>query len=195
VLSFLKSLSDAILSAVTLQNLAILSFIEAIFFPVPPDALLMPLVLKEPSVFLTAALVTTAFSVLGAIAGYGLGSAGGRPILDRFASTEKIARVEELYQRYDMWSIFVGAFTPIPYKVFAVSAGVFRLSLVRFTVASIIGRFARFFLIAVLVAAYGQSVVGFVERYFGPLTLIAAFLALLFWWYWRSVAKRRSRTA
>ena len=195
MLALLKSIADAIVSAITLQNLAILSFIEAIFFPIPPDAVLMPLVLREPRGFFVAAAVTTIFSVLGALVGYLIGLKGGRPILDRFVSRQKVARVEELYQRYDVWSIFIAAFTPIPYKVFAVSAGVFRLSITRFTLASLVGRFVRFFAIAALVAAYGQTMVAFVEEYFEALTLALVAAAAAGWWVWRSFVRRRSSAA
>ena len=192
MLEWLKELFAPLISVVTLPNLAVLSFIEAIFFPIPPDTLLMPLVLRNPQIALWAATITTLASVAGAVVGYTIGLRGGRPLLLRFASGPRLEQVERLYRRYDMWAIFMAAFTPIPYKVFALSAGVFDLTLGRFVVASLIGRFSRFAFVAFLVAAYGAEMVAFVERYFEELTLVVAAAAFAAWWIWRRYAPGRA---
>ncbi len=193
VLESVKAMFEPLLAVVNLQNLAFLSFIESIFFPIPPDTLLMPLVLQQPEVALWAATVTTLASVLGAAVGYLLGLRGGRPLLMRFVSQARISRVEEWYHRYDMWTIFFAGFTPIPYKVFAVSAGVFNLSLPRFMIASLVGRFARFGLVAWLIAAFGADMVAFVEEHLGLVTMASAGGIFLLWWGWRLVGRRTSR--
>ena len=158
-------------------NLFLISFIEAIFFPVPPDALLIPMLLVQPEAGLWYAAITTVGSVLGASAGYWLGLRGGRPLLLRYAKGPTAARVEELFHRYDMWAIAMAGFTPIPYKVFAVGAGVFNLHFRRFLVASALSRGARFFLVAAVVVAFGAQLAQFIIDHFELLTL-ALFLAV-----------------
>jgi len=158
-------------------NLFFISFIEAIFFPVPPDALLIPMVLVKPEAGLWYATITTVGSILGASAGYWLGLRGGRPLLLRYANGPTAARVEELFHRYDMWAIAMAGFTPIPYKVFAIAAGVFNLHFRRFLVASMLSRGARFYLVAVVVLAFGEQLAQFIIDHFGLLTLVL-FLAV-----------------
>ncbi|OUM92721.1 MAG: hypothetical protein BAA04_06840 [Firmicutes bacterium ZCTH02-B6] len=158
-------------------NLFFLSLIEAIFFPVPPDALLIPMVLVKPAAGIWYAAITTVGSILGASIGYWLGLRGGRPLLLRFAKGPAAGRVEELFHRYDMWAIAMAGFTPIPYKVFAVGAGVFNLNFRRFMMASVLSRAARFFLVAVVVMAFGERLAQLIIDHFGLLTL-ALFVAV-----------------
>lgn len=193
MLESIKALFAPLVSVVNLENLAVLSFIESIFFPIPPDTLLMPLVLQQPELAFLAAGVAALASVFGAVVGYVIGLRGGRPLLHRFVAQTRIERVEDWYRRYDMWTIFVAGFTPIPYKVFALSAGVFKLSMFRFVAASMIGRFARFGLVAWLIAAFGAQMVAFVEEYFGQVTLAVAGAAFLVWWAWRTLGRKTSK--
>lgn len=126
--------------------LFILAFAESSFFPIPPDILLIALSCSNPSNALFYALITTAASVLGGMFGYAIGLKGGRPILEKFISQEKITMVQNYYQKYDAWAIAIAGFSPLPYKVFTVSAGTFFINFKRFTIASILSRGARFFL-------------------------------------------------
>jgi len=189
---WLRGLFSALMVAVTPLNLAILSFIEAIFFPVPPDTLLIPLALSDREQALLWAAVATIASVTGAAVGYVVGLKGGRPLLLRFASAETTKKVEKMFRRYDVWAIGIAGFTPIPYKVFAIAAGVFALNFRRFLLASIFSRGARFSIEALLIMLYGQLVVGFLDRHFEVLTLgiTAAVLLLLAAW---AAMKRRQR--
>ncbi|HEY8417750.1 MAG TPA: YqaA family protein [Limnochordales bacterium] len=153
-------------------NLFLVSFIEAVFFPIPPDALLIPMVLVEPAAAPWYATITTVASVLGASVGYWLGLRGGRPLLLRYAKGPTVDKVEELFHRYDMWAIAMAGFTPIPYKVFAVGAGVFGLNFRRFLIASVLSRGARFFLVGLVVMAFGEQLAGFIIEHFGLITLV-----------------------
>src|SRR3989338_4669918 len=105
------------------------AFMESSFFPIPPDLLLIPLVLLNPQLGLWYALVCTIGSVLGAVLGYYIGIKGGRPILIRLAGKEKTDKTARYFRKYGDWAIGIAAFTPIPYKVFTIAAGVFRHSM------------------------------------------------------------------
>lgn len=155
-------------------GLFLLAFIESSFFPVPPDVLLLPLVLDSPGSWVLLASLATVGSVTGAVLGYYMGREGGRPVLHRMFGEDKIDMVEGYYDDYGIHAVGVAGFSPIPYKVFAISAGTFRMDLLEFTVISTISRGARFFLLAWLTAAYGDRVLSFLEGTFGPLSLIIA---------------------
>ncbi len=160
--------------------LAALSFTESVFFPIPPDPLLMALSLAKPRRAFFFAAVCSAASVLGGIAGYYVGlllfDAVGRPILDFYGATEKYLLVQSYYRAWDAWAVGIAGFTPIPYKVFTISAGAFQISFFVFVMASAVSRSARFFLIAWLIKAFGDPIRRFIDRYFNILTLVFAAL-------------------
>lgn len=147
--------------------LAVLAFAESSFFPIPPDALMIPLALANPPAALFYALVTTVSSVLGGILGFWIGDRGGKPVLARFfGKSGKIELVKTFYNKFDVWAVSIAAFTPIPYKVFTIAAGVFDLDFKRFVMASLIGRGGRFFLVGGLIFAFGPVIATFLENYF-----------------------------
>lgn len=161
--------------------LFLLSFIEASFFPIAPDILQIPLTLERPQRAWFYAAISSIASVLGGLLGYFIG-ASLWPLLSHFFfayvfDSQIFANVGALYHRWDSWIIFAAAFTPIPYKVFTIAAGVFQLPLGMFLVASMIGRSARFFLVAFLLWKWGELTKQFIEKYFNLLTLL--FIALL----------------
>ncbi len=163
--------------------LGTLAFAEASFFPIPPDPLLMALCLGAPRKSLRFATVTTAASVLGGILGYLLGD-GAWNLLGHFFFTyvpgvtpEAFAGIQEFYNRYDFWAVFLAGLTPIPYKVFTLSAGVFSINFPIFVLASVVSRGLRFFVIAGLIFRYGPPISRFIDRYFNLLSW--AFGALL----------------
>ncbi|HEX7120438.1 MAG TPA: hypothetical protein VF212_16720 [Longimicrobiales bacterium] len=163
--------------------LGVLAFAESSFFPIPPDPLLMALALGAPRKALRFAAICSFASVAGGLAGYMIGW-GLWSALDSFfftyvpgVSPEAFDAVQALYARWDFWAIFIAGFTPIPYKVFTISAGVFQISLAVFVVASVVSRSARFFLIAGLIYFFGPGIQGFIDRYFDRLVWL--FLALL----------------
>lgn len=167
-----------------LAALAVLAFAEASFFPVPPDVLLIAMAIAVPGRAFRFALVTTAASVLGGVAGYGIGqlfmASLGQWILDVYALHDAFRDIQTLYLRYDFWAVFVAGFTPIPYKVFTIAAGAFEMDLGRFTLASFLSRGLRFFLLAWLIHRYGAAIREFIDRYFNILTVVFALLLVGF---------------
>jgi membrane protein YqaA with SNARE-associated domain len=170
--------------------LFLLAFCESSFFPIPPDALLIPLCMANPPMSLWYAVLCSLGSVFGGIFGYGLGRIGGRPLLERWVSVERIQLVQRHYQRWDVWAVAVAGFTPIPYKVFTISAGVFLLDFIRFVIASILSRSARFFLVAGLFYFFGPTINQFISRYFNILSILFIVLLVLGFWFIKVSSKR-----
>ncbi|OIQ11064.1 YqaA family protein [Neomoorella thermoacetica] len=161
-------------------GLIAVAFAEASFFPIPPDALLIPMAIIDSRQALFYALVTTLFSTIGGVFGYWIGLKAGRPLLDRMASGENIRKVESLFQTYGGWAIFLAALTPIPYKVFTIAAGVFHIAYRPLVVASLIGRGLRFFAEALFIILFGPMAQALLAKYFGPLTALVG-LAVVLW--------------
>ena len=157
--------------------LFVLAFWESSFFPIPPDGLMIALAAGNLSFALGFSGLATAGSLLGAMLGYWIGLRGGRPVLNRFFSEKRIHYVEQQYQKRDIWAVTIAAFTPIPYKVFAIGAGAFRLHFRRFMLASLIGRGGRFFLVGVLITVFGTQIETIVDDYFDVLAI--AFVVVL----------------
>jgi len=154
--------------------LAAASFAESIFFPIPPDPLLIAIAIPQPHAALWLAALVTASSVAGAVVGHWLGHRFGRPLLYRFASGKKVEAVEKMFRKYGAWAVLIAAFTPIPYKVFALSAGILDMNLRTFILASIVGRGARFFILGGLIFAYGEEIEGFIDTNFELVTAATA---------------------
>ena len=170
--------------------LALVSFSDSIFFPIPPDPLLIAVGVASPGSAIWVALLATATSVAGAYTGYWLGRKVGRPVLDRLVAEHKVQRAEELFNRYGVWTIILAAVTPIPYKVFAILAGVMALPVRPFLIASLIGRGTRLMTIGVLVFLFGEAIQEFIEGNFELLTIggglglvfmVACYLAYRAW--------------
>ncbi len=133
--------------------LGALSFAESSFFPIPPDVMLAPMSLADPPRAWRFALITTAMSVLGGILGYLIGLLLFdlvEPLLHRFNYWESYLVARDWFDRWGFWAVFLAGFSPIPYKVFTISAGAVAMSFPPFVLASTIGRGARFFLVAAL---------------------------------------------
>lgn len=141
------------------RYLAGLSFAESSFFPVPPDVMLAPMALaNRPHAWFYAGL-TTAFSVIGGLAGYAIGVfAFGlvEPWLHAVGYWDGYLQVRDWFDRWGFWAVFLAGFTPIPYKLFTIAAGVIAMALVPFVLASLVGRGARFFLVAGLIVWGGE---------------------------------------
>lgn len=161
--------------------LFLLAFSESSFFPIPPDVLLIALAVTVPRKSLKYALVCSVGSVLGGCFGYLIGwqfMAGiGEKIISFYGLSAKIEYIGTLYQEYDAWAIGIAGFTPIPYKVFTISAGMFHINFPVFIFASIVSRSARFFLVGGLIYIFGPQIQAFIEKYFNILAV--AFTILL----------------
>ncbi len=177
--SIYRGLTESLLLAVNPASLFVVAFIEAIFFPVPPDTILLPLVLFQPRLALFYAGLATSGSVLGAMIGYALGSFGGKSFLRRWVGEETYGRLQELFSRYQVWAVAIAGFTPIPYKVSAIGAGCFQLDFRLFVLVSIISRGARFALEAAFVALFGEPVLQFIQSYFELITVLVAAVFLV----------------
>ena len=178
----LRSLYDWVLSwAETpygLPALGLLAFAEASFFPIPPDVLLMALALAIPSRSYRFALVASVGSVTGGMLGYLIGwgmwdSVG--PSFYQFVpgvTPAGFEQVRALFAQYDFWTIFAAGFTPIPYKIFTIAAGVFQINFPVFVIASLLGRSLRFFLVAGVFFYFGKPARGLIEKYFNQFTIL-----------------------
>jgi membrane protein YqaA with SNARE-associated domain len=158
--------------------LFLLAFAEASFFPIPPDVLLIALCVghRERSFWFATICVTG--SVLGGAAGYLIGWGLWSGVDQYFFTyvpgfTEDVFQnVQSYYEKYNFWIVFVAAFTPIPYKVITIAAGVFGINFFMFMIASIIGRAGRMFLVAALLYHYGEPIQKFIDKYFNILSII-----------------------
>jgi membrane protein YqaA with SNARE-associated domain len=154
---------------------------ESSFFPIPPDVFLIALCISVPKKSFKYAGVCALGSVIGGILGYGLGlgfmDTLGKPILDLYGLHDKYAVVQGLYQKYDAWAVGAAGFTPLPYKLFTITAGAFKINFPVFVAVSILSRSARFLLVAGLIYKFGAPVQHFIMRYFNILTIV--FLILL----------------
>jgi len=156
--------------------LGLLTAAEAVFFPLPPDPLLIALALQNPGSALFLAGLTTAASVAGGVVGHWLGLRFGRPLLLRLHN-RYMEPMEALFLRHSFWAIVLAGLTPLPYKVFTISAGVFGVSRLPFILASIVGRGVRFFSLGVLIFFWGDRFQRFLDERFD--VVMAALGALL----------------
>jgi len=162
--------------------LFLISIAESSFFPLAPDILQIPMTLERRERCWFYATITLVGSVLGGIIGYFIGKLTwyftSSFFLTHVFNPKLFEEVEKLYQAWGFWAVFVAAFTPIPYKVFTIAAGVFDVPFFEFVLASIIGRGARFFLVAALLHHYGARIKHGIEKYFNLLTIVFVVLLL-----------------
>ena len=160
--------------------LFVISFIESSFFPIPPDILLIAMVIAAPAGWVRLALICSIGSVLGGMFGYLIGyqfmDLIGNRIVEFYHFQEKWGKIGVLYDKYDVWAVIVAGFTPLPYKVFTLSAGAFKINFSTFVLASAVSRAARFFLVAALLYKFGPPFKVLIEKYFNLFTIIFSFL-------------------
>jgi membrane protein YqaA with SNARE-associated domain len=162
--------------------LALIACIESIFFPIPPDVMIIPMVLAARERAWKIAAVATLASAVGGVIGYGVGyflyEEVGKPIIAFYGYADKYTTFQGWYADYGAWIVGAGGFTPIPYKVITIASGVVQLDFTTFAVVSILSRGARFFLVAALLWRFGAPIRGFVEARLGLLALL--FFIMLF---------------
>jgi membrane protein YqaA with SNARE-associated domain len=150
------------------RALAVVAFLESSVFPVPPDAMIVPMVLAKPQNAWRTALVATAGSVVGGLLGYLIGYAllqtAGAWIIRLYGLQDRIAQFQEAYDHWGLWIILIKGLTPIPYKLVTIASGMAHFNLGVFIIASLVTRGARFFLVAALLRAYGTPIRDFIER-------------------------------
>lgn len=169
--------------------LFMLAFFESSFFPIPPDPLLIALILGARANAFRYAAVCSIASITGALLGYAIGYFAWWTINGEFTAlaqfffdvvpgftVEKFYLVQGLFQRWNFWIVFTAGFTPLPFKVFTIAGGAFDISLVPFVLASLVGRSARFFLVAWLIWRYGPQITVFIDKYFNLLAVLFTIL-------------------
>lgn len=194
-LHFIRKLYDWVLSWAEKPSaqlvLFLLAFAESSFFPVPPDILLIPLVLGSRKKWLRLALTVTIASALGGAFGYFIGHYlwwTGPETPSSIAyfffnnipgfSKEVFFEMQDKYFDWGFWIVFTAGFTPIPYKIFTISSGAFNLNFLTFMLASVVSRAARFFLIAFLISWFGDPIKRFIDKYFNWLALLFTILLI-----------------
>ena len=162
--------------------LAGLSFAESSFFPVPPDVMLAPMTLAKPEKAWRFALVTTIASVLGSIAGYLIGMFAFElvePLLHRAGYWDRYLDARDWFAVWGVWVVFLAGFSPIPYKIFTITAGVVGMVFLPFVVASFVGRGARFFLVAWLMRIGGSKMEGILKQYIDRIGWVIVIVAVV----------------
>ena len=162
--------------------LAAVACAESIFFPIPPDVMIIPMVLAARERAWKIAAVATAASAVGGVVGYSVGyflyAEVGKPIIEFYGYADKYATFQGWYADYGAWIVGAGGFTPIPYKVITIASGVVQLNFATFFVVSVLSRGARFFIVSALLWRFGAPIRGFIEARLGLLALI--FFIILF---------------
>ncbi len=164
--------------------LAGLSFAEASFFPIPPDVFLATIIAsKQRQKWLYYSIITTVASVAGGMFGYVIGmwffGSFGKPLISFYGLEGSVNIVRELFVDNAFWAVFIAGFTPIPYKVFTISAGFFDVNFIIFVIASTLSRALRFLSVGYIVKVFGEDIGKFTFKYFNILTLILSVLVVI----------------
>ena len=161
--------------------LFLIAFIESSFFPLPPDIFLIAMCVAIPLKAFRYAAICSLGSVLGGGFGYGLGywfmDSVGMPIVEWYGFSDKYELVQHYFKEYDVWIVGTAGFTPIPYKLFTITAGFVQSNFVTFMVVSLFARSARFFFVAALIWKFGPWIKKFIDRYFNIISIV--FVVLL----------------
>ncbi|QCO57070.1 DedA family protein (plasmid) [Pseudorhodobacter turbinis] len=165
-----------------LWALALVAFIESSVFPIPPDILMIPMIIAAPRRAFLIAGVATAASVLGGAFGYFIGAQFfeqiGLPVLEFYGKTDSFISFQTRYNEYGAWAVLIAGVTPFPYKVITILSGATNLSFPVFMLASVVARGLRFFLIAALLYKFGAPIRDFIERRLGLMFTLAVVLLI-----------------
>lgn len=184
--ALVKATYDYMLNLASRRNamyfLFAVAFIESSFFPIPPDVMLIPMVLAAPAKAWRIAGIATAASVLGGAFGYAIGvfffDLIARPILTFYGYMHQFDVFKDYYHEWGAWIVFGAGITPFPYKVITIASGVVHLDFAVFMLASVVARGMRFYLVAWLLKKYGEPMKDYIEKNLGMLSVL--FLLLLF---------------
>lgn len=171
-------------------GLLAVSFAESVFFPIPPDVLLIPMSLLDPSLALWFATLTTAGSVFGGVFGYLLGWSIGRPVLEKISSPEQTVKIYELMAKYGIWAVVIAGLTPVPYKLVTIASGISRISLVPFIIASFLSRGARFYLIGAVIMLLGEEGLAYIKEYMLIIFVVIIIASVFIWLIYKNVKSR-----
>lgn len=165
---FYQKLRDLAASDRAEPALAVVSFAEASFFPLPPDIMLIPMVTTRPERAWRSAAIATIMSVLGGILGYFIGmflmDGIGKPLLDFYGYGDKLAAYNASFEKWGLMIILIKGLTPIPFKLVTIASGLAHFNLAIFIAASVVTRGARFFLVAALAKKFGPTIEPFIEK-------------------------------
>ncbi|MFN3233521.1 MAG: YqaA family protein [Alphaproteobacteria bacterium] len=165
-----------------LRWLGVVSFAESSFFPIPPDVMLIPMIVAQRAKAWLIATVCTVASVLGGLAGYALGffafAAVGQPVMEFYGYGEKFTEFTTEFNEYGAWIVFVFGITPFPYKVITIASGVTQLDVLTFMMASTLSRGIRFYLEAALLWYFGPPVRAFIEKRLEWVVTVAVILLI-----------------
>ncbi len=184
-MTFVRKIYDKMLALsegnAAMWALFAVAFAESSFFPIPPDIMLIPMILAAPSKAWHIAGLATFASILGGYFGYAIGiflfDLIAEPLLKFYGYLEKFKEFENYYHEYGAWIVFGAGLTPFPYKIITIASGAVKLDLLVFTIASVLARGGRFFIVAWLLKRYGAPMKTFIEKNLGWLSIL--FLILL----------------
>ena len=169
-------------SPYALWVLAAVAFVESSFFPIPPDVLMIPMIIARPSKAFMIAGVAMAASVLGGLFGYFIGwgffELIGQPIFDFYGKANAVAEFQARFNEYGAWAVLIAGVTPFPFKVITIMSGVTGLSLGVFLISSIVARSLRFFLVAGLLWKFGEPIRDFIEKRLGLVFIVFCVLLI-----------------
>lgn len=166
-----------------LPALFCISFIESSFFPIPPDILLIAMTVAVPALWLRFSFFCSVASVLGGMFGYFIGyqfmDLIGNGIVEFYHLQDKFEKIGGLYDEHQAWAVAAAGFTPLPYKVFTIAAGAFKINFPTFVLASAISRSARFFLVGFIIYKFGPPIKVWIEKYFNLFSIVFFILLVL----------------
>lgn len=165
-----------------LWALAVVAFAESSVFPIPPDVIMIPMIIARPNRAFLIAGVALAASVAGGVAGYligwGLFESVGRPVLEFYHMADKFEVFKTAYNDWGAWAVLIAGVTPFPYKVITILSGATGLNFTVFMVASVVARGLRFFIVAALLWKFGAPIRDFIERRLGLMFILFVVLLL-----------------
>jgi len=166
-----------------LPALFFIAFLESSFFPIPPDILLIAMTVAIPALWYRFSFVCSVASVFGGMFGYFIGyqfmDLVGHSIVEFYHFQDKFEKIGALYDEHQGWAVAAAGFTPLPYKIFTLAAGTFKIDFPTFVLASAISRSARFFLVGFIIYKFGPPIKVFIEKYFNLFSIVFFILLIL----------------